>query len=376
MMPHHLSLCNLAGMLSRGLQEAEEPRPHLTTLPDPLLRQITYLLDRQTTIALASTCLPVRDPAECSAWKDLNISVQRVLIPGPTRYDDSRPLGGNRLHTIHHMAIFGKNMSGGEGAASPRGAMDRYIRSLCVLLEGHTSWLKSVKAIYLDVDWLLSFETARLLSLVSGTLTWLELIPHIIYTPANPGPKPCCTLRNLFGGLDSKLKNLRHLQLPLDENWASTVVAVLEKTPNLRSLCLIPADAYSGGWGEPMRYNEPPKDAVWPLLPLLCKLEVNEMNIVLVPMLIAIIKSARSLEHVRTRGPIRCWLPVKGDELISELGNLKKLNYLGVSAECKEAIIATKAFSSLEQLSMVHDQTPWDAPQLEVSLDELNASLS
>ena len=289
MMPHHLSLCSRALMAWRESQQAEEP--HLTTLPDHLLRQITYQLDRQSTIALASTCRAVQDPAECSAWQDLNLSVQ--LIPCPEiRYEDSRPLGGNRLHAIHHSAIFG------EGAISPRGAMDDYIKSLCLLLERHADWRKSVKAIYLDVNWLLSTETARLLSLVSGTLTRLEFIPHVI-SPAKRGFKPC-TLRDLFGGL-GKLENLRYLQLPLDEEWGPTVTAVLEKTPNLRTLRLIPVHPYSGGWGEPMVYAEPLKHTVWPPLPLLRRLEVDEIDICLMPFLDAIKKSATSLEHVALR---------------------------------------------------------------------------
>lgn len=344
---------------------SEGSRVELITLPDHLQLRITSHLDRTSAISLAQTCRAIQAAAESSAWKELNISVQRSFLPLPPAYEWTKPLGGHWLYKIRQATIWHEGTSG-ESMRKQREAMRPYVISLIEHLKRHGQWVRSVRTIYLDSDAALAGETCGLIDLVAGTLVRLELVPHGLSLAARPD-RALFSLRQTFCGLRGPLSKLRHLQLPLGPDWATSIQAVLPKTPYLRFLRLTALQPYSGSWDETATYSPASPTISWPILPLLRELEVDEISPSFTAMLTAVVKAAPDLRYVGIRDPTRSWQPDTNDELLAQLGRAGKLEYLGVPRVCCLAITQPHTFPSLEELSTADDRRAWGVTHLEVT---------
>ncbi|WVQ79746.1 hypothetical protein IAT38_001846 [Cryptococcus sp. DSM 104549] len=320
-------------------------------LPEVVHQHIACFLDRPSAVALASTCLLLNPIGEGAAWRHVNLSLHRdTFYPGPQAM--AVPvLGKERLLRIRQMYEWTPDLGEGSQAAVQPLAFADTLRCLVAHIKSHPRYLLSIRTISVDVDRLLSEPFLELLTLVGERLTRLELLPpEFAYGPLSI--KGLLTTTELFDKLPRPLKALRHLHLSLPSQWQDQVSSVLSRTPYLRSLRLSPDSNQAGGWGERTLFEEATVRE-WPSLPLLERLEVDDVDGSLSSMLASLVSGSGRIQYIGLRDPECTWRPDYGDPLIEELGQRSEVGYLGLGYPAFDVLTKRGYVPSVERLSII-----------------------
>ena len=212
----------------------------------------------------------------------------------------------------------------------------RYYFDLVFHLEsGSADRRKAVREVYIDIHRLMCFETAGLLAVVRPGIRKLvfvgPVIPHGIETIPPPP-----TIAEFFSVLHGEpFARLTELGLPLNKEWDKTVDKVLSLTPHLRKLTISSEQPFSGHWGDVIGF--PPSSigrTMWPVLPYLTELVVEEMCSSFAPFVLYLCQYANRLEKVILRDPGRMWMPLRDEPVLHHLRGSSTLRYLG----CRRSI--------------------------------------
>lgn len=309
----------------------------LSLLPADVLIQIASYLPCQDAQALAGTSSLLSPFAEMSVWRALDLSSE-YHDPGawPTDIASNRSADFH-LHPSPRSDFSFSDLTTDRAHIHDQMHAIRIDQVVRELAKDDGRRLRSVRELRFSVDQPPISALLSLLHSPSSTLQRLDLVVSPHQQRINPSdPEWLSTAFVLQSG--QTFAHLRHLQLPLNQEWESRIRSILPATPYLHSLHLVPTVPFSGGWGETSHYPFPRNLHSWPVLPNLRVLKIDQMATCLLPMVLALIKGVESMKRINFKDPEQTWVPDEGDELLRCLSRMGDLECLILPTWCMSVL--------------------------------------